>query len=344
MYVPVFGETVAFAYLAGIAVAIRTVMPFDESGINRFANCRCFYGRGHLDLGAKDNTQINFDYPALSPHFMNGGIFQTLWRNTARTFRPATFACPLRLNLSPISLQNRPFIRLILIRCNQIHNTTISSFLKIKDQFLNVFRCTFARDNAYYQTVLWIISYMIPVIALLTVSRVMVITAFLLLAYKGPFLIELNLDGLWGKRQPVHREAPWRVRQPVVNNASLYFYLRRPDGLFCVLRSFQKYARAMRWLFSDQASYGTAVCLFVQKIASCMFGSTADGYGYFCRICRILSDYLRCVFRNQGIFYSDNKILKEPALSCLPNVNLYGTTTCPSFGISAKTSKIIQLC
>ena len=157
----------------------------------------------------------------------------------------------------------------------------------------------------------------------------MLITVFLFLAYKGPFLIELNLDRLWGKKQPVHREASERVRQPVVNNASPYFYSRRADGLSCVVHSPQRYVAAMRLPFSHPASYGTAVCLFVRKTASCMFGSIAGGYGYFCRICRILSDYLHRVFRNLDNLYSDNRILKG---------------TCPSFGIAAKTSKIVQLC
>lgn len=95
--------------------------------------------------------------------------------------------------------------------------------------------------------------------------------------------------------------------------------------------------------FSSQiVAVQTTVCLFVQKIAFCMFGSIAVGYGCFCRTSRILSDYFRRVFHNPGIFYSDNRILKELALSCLPNVNLYGTTTCPSFRMSAGQHKIIQ--
>jgi hypothetical protein len=53
---------------------------------------------------------------------------------------------------------------------------------------------------------------------------------------------------------------------------------------------------------------------------------------------------LHCVFRNPGIFYFDNRILKELALSCLLNVILYGTIVCPSFRISSKTTKNIQSC
>jgi hypothetical protein len=129
-----------------------------------------------------------------------------------------------------------------------------------------------------------------------------------------------------------------------VNNASQYFYLRQPDALFCEPRNLQRYARTNRWLFSPQASYGTAVCLSVRKIASCMFGSIVAGYCYFSRICRTRISYLHRVFRNPGIFYFGNRILKELALSCLLNVILFGTTTCPSFRISSKTAKNIQLC
>jgi hypothetical protein len=51
---------------------------------------------------------------------------------------------------------------------------------------------------------------------------------------------------------------------------------------------------------------------------------------------------LHRVFHNPDTFYFDNRILKELALSCLPNVNLSGTTTYPSFRISARLHKFIQ--
>jgi len=46
-----------------------------------------------------------------------------------------------------------------------------------------------------------------------------------------------------------------------------------------------------------------------------MFGNIAIVYGHFCRICHTLLNYLHRIFHNPGTFYSDNKILKEPALS-----------------------------
>jgi len=52
-----------------------------------------------------------------------------------------------------------------------------------------------------------------------------------------------------------------------------------------------------------------------------MFDSIGAEYGYFCRTSRKQSDYSHRVFQNPGIFYSDNRILKELALSCLQNVN-----------------------
>jgi hypothetical protein len=61
--------------------------------------------------------------------------------------------------------------------------------------------------------------------------------------------------------------------------------------------------------------------LFIRKIASCMFGSIAGGYGYFSRICHIPLDYLHRVSHNPGTSYSDNKILKELALFRLLNAN-----------------------
>ena len=76
MYVPVFGKTVAFTNLAGIALAIRTIMPFHESGIDPAADSLCFYGCCCLAFSVKDNTQINLDHPILSPRFVNRSILQ----------------------------------------------------------------------------------------------------------------------------------------------------------------------------------------------------------------------------------------------------------------------------
>ena len=75
MYVPVFGKTVAFTNLAGIALAIRTIMPFHESGIDRAANSLCFYGCCRLGFSAKDNTLFFLDHPFLSARFVNRCIF-----------------------------------------------------------------------------------------------------------------------------------------------------------------------------------------------------------------------------------------------------------------------------
>src|SRR4030042_1232884 len=306
MNIPIFRETVSFANFSGGTVAIGSIVPLYKRSINHLTDRRVLYRSLHLSFTAKNCPQINLNDPAFSTSFMNSGISQAFCRNTPRTFGTTTFAGVCNCGILAVSLQNGLFIRSILIRGNQIHNVTTGSFLKIKHKFLNVFRGTFAWYNTHYQTMLRVVSYMVPVVPLSTVLRDIVITVLSFLTHKCPFLIELNLSGFRGKTLPTHREVPWHVCRQVVNNASQYFYLRQPDALFCVLRSLQKDAQTMRLLFSHQSSYETVACLFVRKTASCMFGNIAVGYGYFCRIFRILSDYLRCVFHNPGIFYSGN--------------------------------------
>jgi len=185
MYVPVFGKTVAFAYLTGIAVAICTIMPFHESGIDRIANRRCFYSGSHLGLTSEDHTQVNFDYPAFSSRFVNRSIFQLGRYYPPRAFRPAGFACTRWRDFLPISLQDSPFVRSILIRSNQIHDTTTSSSLKILHKLLDIFGGGFARHNANDQTVLRVISHMVPVISLATISRIIIPTVFFFPADKN---------------------------------------------------------------------------------------------------------------------------------------------------------------
>jgi hypothetical protein len=162
---------------------------------------------------------------------------------------------------------------------------------------------------------------MVPVISLLTVSPVIVTTMFFFLAYKGPFLIKLSFSCLWGKTLPTHHEAPWRVLRLRGNTALPYLGVRPQDGWSYARRNFRLYGLTERSFFPRAVAVQTAVFLFARKNASCMFGSIAAECDYFYRIGRILSDYLHRVFHNLGIFYFDNRILKELALSYLLNVN-----------------------
>ena len=343
MNIPIFRKAVSFTSLSSVAVSICSIVSFNKSCVNRITDRRGFYRSLDLRFAAEDCSQINLNNSSFSASLMNSSIDQALNWETPSTFGATAFASMYNRGVFAVSLQNSPFVRSIFIRSDQIHNATISSFLKIQHKILNVFCCPLARYNTYHQTILRVVSYMIPVVSQPEVLRNIFITMFSFLKYKRPFLIELNLIGFRGKRLPTHREVPWHVRRRGVNNASQYFYLRQPDALFCGPRNLQRDAQTERLLFPFQASYGTAVCLFVRKIVSCMFGSIVAGYGYFFQICHKLINYLLGVFRNPGIVYFDNRILKELALSCLLNVILYETTICPSFWISSKTNKNIQL-
>ena len=183
----------------------------------------------------------------------------------------------------PVTMLQCLFIRFIFIGCNQIHNTTVGPFLKICHKFFDIFQRAFARYNTYHQAMLGVIRHVVPVVPVSAIIRGIVITVLSFLTHKCPFFIELNLIGFRGKTLPTGREVPWRVLRQGDNNALRYFCLRQPDALFYALHSFRKYAQAMRWPFSHQASYGTTVCLFVRKIVSCMFGNITAGYVCFCR-------------------------------------------------------------
>ena len=320
MYIPVFGKTVAFTNFASIAVAIRTIMPFDKSSINRAANSRCFYGSCHLGFGTEYNAQINLDHPTFSPHFVNRSILQ-LWRwNPTSTFGTTGSACSRWRNFLPISLQDSPFVRSVFIRCNQIHDTTASSSLKILHKLLDIFRGAFARHNANDQTVLRIISHMIPVISLLTISRVIIAAVFFFLADKCPLLVELNLACSWGKTPLTHRGLPRHALQRPNHTALPYLGVRPQADWFCGLHSLRRCASKRRWLFPYQASFQITAYPFVRKTFACMCGNRASEYACFCRTNRRQLDFLRPVCRNQDIFYSGSRILKELPLFYLRNV------------------------
>lgn len=162
---------------------------------------------------------------------------------------------------------------------------------------------------------------MVPVISLPTVSWVIVITMFFFLAYKSPFLVKLYLIGCRGKTLPTHRGAPWHVLRLRGNTVLPYPDVPLRDGRSYAHRNFRRYGLTERSFFPQAVADQTAVCLFARRISSCMFGSIAAECGYFCHTSRILSDYFHRVYHNLGIFYFDNRILKELALSCLLNVN-----------------------
>ena len=154
MNVPVLRETVALSNLSSVAIAVCAVVPFYESGINRITYRRGFYGSLNFSFAAEDYSQINLHYPAFPACFVNSGVFQTLRCNAARTFGPAAFACRRRCDFLAVSLQNSLFVWFILIRCDQIHNMTTGSFLKISNKFINVLCSAFARNNTDYQAML----------------------------------------------------------------------------------------------------------------------------------------------------------------------------------------------
>ena len=314
MNVPVLGKTIALSDFSSIAIAVCAVVPFHEGGINRIAYRRSFYSSLNFGSTAKYNSQINSNHPAFLACFVNSGIFQALHRHAASAFGTATFACVRRRNILAVGFESRLFVRLILVRGNQIHNTTTGSFLEIPHKLCDVVFGAFAGYNAYYQTMLGIICYVIPVVSLLIVRRVIIITVFFFLAHKRPFLVKLHLVGLGGKALPIHHEELWRVHRRQGYSVLPCLDVRLQDGWSYAHHNFRRRALTERAFSSQVVEVQTTVCLFVQKIASCMSGSIAAGYGCFCRTSRILSDYLRRVFHNQGTFYSDNRILKKLAL------------------------------
>ena len=139
--------------------------------------------------------------------------------------------------------------------------------------------------------------------------------------YVPVFRKTVNFSGLCGKILPIHREAPWRVLRLRGNTVLPYPDVPLQDGWSYARHNFRLHGLTERAFFPRAVAVQTAVFLFARRNASCMFGSIAAECGYFCHTRRILLDYLHRVFHNLGIFYFDNRILKELALSYHLNVN-----------------------
>ena len=115
MDIPIFRKTIALTNLASIAVAVRTVMPFDKSGVNRVAHGRGLDSSLHIALTAKDNPQINVDYTTILSCLVYRGIVQSFWWYLIWISRPSRSLGWWRRHRFAVNVKYRCFIGSIFV-------------------------------------------------------------------------------------------------------------------------------------------------------------------------------------------------------------------------------------
>jgi hypothetical protein len=79
MSLPVLRETLTLAALAGLAVAIRPVVPFAKGSVDGLADHRLRQRHHDPQYGAEDHAEVHLHHPPLLPRLVDRGVLQ-LWR------------------------------------------------------------------------------------------------------------------------------------------------------------------------------------------------------------------------------------------------------------------------
>jgi len=111
-------------------------------------------------------------------------------------------SCPA---LDTERLKNRLFVGRILITRDQSRRLVIQASRRILYQLLRVLDRPLTIDDIQHEFVFGIQRDMIPVVAATSISRIVFVAILFLFSYKVPFLVELNLFRLWGKKRRVRR-------------------------------------------------------------------------------------------------------------------------------------------
>ena len=127
------------------------------------------------------------------------------WRTIARLPWSSTFAGTTRHSLFAKRLQQRLFIRLVLIARYQSRRLVFQAFRRLLYQQLRVLFRAFAVDYLKHEFMFGIQRNMIPVIAATSISRIVCVAMLFLLCDETPLLVELNLFGVGGKSRRVRR-------------------------------------------------------------------------------------------------------------------------------------------
>ncbi len=95
MHIPVFGKTVAFPNLAGIAISVRPIVPLDRCGINRVADRQRLNGSLYGFSRSEDRPHAHVAQQRLPGSSTSSGRRQN--RQQAHPRRPASHLYPCRV-------------------------------------------------------------------------------------------------------------------------------------------------------------------------------------------------------------------------------------------------------
>src|SRR5712692_2052944 len=329
MHVPILRETVTLAYLAGIAVPIRPVVPFNKGCVDGLADHRVRQRRHYPQYGTEDHAEVHLHNPPLLPRLVYRGVLQLRRRHFVGGLGTARFARVRRHHRRAIGVENRGFVGGVCGSREEIQRPATRAGLEVLDHLLDVLRAPLAGHDTDDQPVRGIQRDMIPIVALLGVGGLLGITRLFFLAHEGPLFVALYRARLRGKPRPTRRAGRGRACPPARRSAPPSRGSLPRGAQSCAPHSPRRYGRVLTLPSPPATVPERGVCLCVRRSGHDNGGSRAAAGACPGRSAYTPSDSTRPVCRRRRRPYSGSKIGRDPPWSVLPNLSLLGHTSLP---------------
>lgn len=194
MNIPILGEAIRLASLAGVSVPVGAVVTLQIRGADPLT-------LGQLSV---QHTALNGDYASSLALLFDDGVAQLLWPVHLCSSWTSTLPGPFGdYPLSKEGSQHR-LINGISVRGDQFRDPRQTRKQLLKELLDKDFGA-FADDHFQHQSMIGIVGDVIPLVATEEIFFDLGVTVLLLFADEGPLFIQLDLVGIGGKSPPVRR-------------------------------------------------------------------------------------------------------------------------------------------
>ncbi len=307
MNVPILRKTIRLPNLAAATVPIRAVLSFDERRIDFSATLRLFQSKRNLFFRSKHSSIIYFRYATLFPSLVNRRVDQVFFRTINRPPRSSGPSRAFRRPSFAERLQNRFFVRLVLVARYQSRTPEIQAPSRFLHQQFRIRFRSLAIDDLQNELVLGVQRDVIPVVAATQISRIVFVAVFLFLFHEVPLLVELNFLRVRGKKRPTRHEALRRDHRQVVCSGSRFVNVSFPIGLSSSCRSPRRHVQGGRRLFPWAVGSRRKPFLGVRRIFPCSRCNRATAFSFPDHTTHECGCFLCLDSRIFRSFYFDNK-------------------------------------
>ncbi len=312
MNVPVLRKTIRLSHLPAATIPVRAVVPFDERRVDFVTAFRRFQRFGDLLFRAEHPSTIYFRHATLFPRLVDRRIDQSFFRTINSPLRSSGPSRAFRRPSFAERLQNRLFVRLVLVARNQTRTPEIQSPSRFPYQQFRILLRPLAVDDLQDEFVFGVQGDMVPVVAASGVSRIVFVAIFLFLFHEVPVrqetqFVELDFLRPGGKLPRAHHEALRHVLRQVACSGSRFANVSFPIGLSSSCRSPRRRVRGGRRLFPSAIVSRRKPSHDVRRIFLCSRCNTATAFSFPDHTTLECGYFLLHDNRISRSFYSGNK-------------------------------------